>query len=208
MSQPPIDQPGANPRDPNNLQDPNAPADSAPPPRPKKKRWLLKVLGALLVLIILLVLCAPWIASTAPVRGIVLSQINKNLNGNVQIEDYSVGWTSGIKANGIKVFDAQNNLMLSVPRVSTNLSLLGAIGGNLNLGDTVIDVKLDKIVVDKDGNVNLAELAKPGEPTVKEKKSGKENEIELPNISGKLTVNVLGGSVEGEGVPAPISIDP
>ncbi|MBC8106071.1 MAG: hypothetical protein H7Z14_05740, partial [Anaerolineae bacterium] len=201
------------PRNPSvgDLNDPNAPTVDAAPPKPKKKRRLLKVLGVLLVLIILLVVCAPWIASTSPVRAIVVSQINSNLNGSVAIDDYSVGWTGGIKASGIKVFDAQKNLVLSVPRISTQLSLLGAMGGNLNLGDTVVDVKLDKIVVDKDGNVNLASLAKPGAPKESKPKktpSDKENEIELPKISGKLTVNVLGGSVEGEGVPAPIAIDP
>src|SRR5215203_3642398 len=117
------------PRNPSvgDLTNPDAQPDLVPPAKPKKKkRRLLKMLGVLLVLIILLVVCAPWIASTAPVRGIVVSQINNNLNGSVAIDDYSVGWTGGIKANGIKVYDPQKNLVLSVPRVSTQLSLLSA----------------------------------------------------------------------------------
>src|SRR5688572_26667975 len=205
-----IDQPSTNPNDPN---DPNAPtpqqAPSTPAPKRKKRRWP-KVLGVIVVLILLLVLCLPWIASTAPVRGIVVSKINNNLNGSVAIDDYSVGWTSGINASGVKVYDAQKNLMLSVPKVSTELSLLGAMRGDLNLGDTVIDVRLDKIVVDKDGNVNLAGLGKDDGQPKPSKRPGDDDgdDISLPDIKGKLTVNVLGGSVTGEGVPAPITIDP
>ncbi|CAN5459253.1 hypothetical protein BH09PLA1_BH09PLA1_08610 [soil metagenome] len=208
-----IDPSATNQPDPN---DPNVPDASAtvpaPAPKPKKKRRLLKVIAVLVVLLVLLVICAPYIAGTAPVRAIVVSQINNNLNGSVVIDDYSVGWTGGIKASGIKVYDQQKTLLLSVPRVSTQLSLLSAIGGNLNLGDTVVDVNLDKIVVDKDGNVNLAGLARQQvaekKPATPKKSDAKDNEIELPKISGRFTVNILGGSVEGAGVPAPITINP
>src|SRR3954449_11773804 len=70
----------------------------APAPRRKKKRWWLRVLLTLLILIVLLIVCAPYIASTAPVRSIVVGQINNNLNGSVAIADYSVGWTGGVNA--------------------------------------------------------------------------------------------------------------
>src|SRR4051795_7856738 len=115
------------------------PAPASAPKR-KKKRWWLRVLLTLLILIVLLIVCAPYIASTAPVRGIVVSQINNNLNGSVAIADYSVGWTGGVNASGVKVYDANKNLVLEVPRVSTKLSLINAMRGNLDLGDTQIDV--------------------------------------------------------------------
>src|SRR3954451_17029024 len=132
---------------------PPAPAP-APAPKRKKKRWWLRILLPLLILIVLLVACAPYIASTAPVRGIVINQINNNLNGSVAIANYSVGWTGGIKADGVKVFDANKNVVLEVPRVSTKLSLIGAIRGNLDLGDTQIDVRLNDVTIDKDGKLN------------------------------------------------------
>src|SRR5205085_7071884 len=115
---------------------PGAPA-APPPPARKKRRWT-KVLGLLILLIIALVVCAPYIASTGPVRSIVVGQINNNLAGSVAIEDYSVGWTGGIHATGVQVFDAQKKLVVSVPRLSTQLSLMGAMRGNLDLGDTRI----------------------------------------------------------------------
>src|SRR3954468_7392457 len=90
----------------------------APKPKKKKRIWL-RVIGVLVLLLIVLVICAPYIASMGPVRSIVINKINQNLNGAVAIDDYSVGWTGGIKANGIRVFDPQKQLVLSIPRVST-----------------------------------------------------------------------------------------
>lgn len=182
-----------------------------PPVVKKKKRWWLRIILVLLVLIVLLVALAPYIASTGPVRSIVVSQVNNNLNGSVEIADYSVGWTGGISASGVKVYDAQKNLVLEVPRLVTKLSLIGAIRGDLNLGDTQIDVKLNDVRLDKDGKLNLAGLAK-SEPKV-EKQPGAEHTkttglIDIPNVKGKLTVNLLGGQISGEGVPAPVTVEP
>src|SRR4051794_31582509 len=84
---------------------------------PKKKRRWLRVLGVLVLLLLLIVISAPYIASTGPIRAIIVSKINKNLNGSVAIDNYSVGWTGGIKANGIRVFDSDKKVVLSVPRI-------------------------------------------------------------------------------------------
>jgi hypothetical protein len=185
----------------------SAPARAPAAPKRTKKRWWLRITLALLLLIVLLVAFAPTLAGTAPVRAIVVNQINSNLNGSVAIDDYSVGWTGGVKANGVKVYDANKNLVLQVPRVSTKLSLLDAARGNLDLGDTQIDVSLDDVRIDKDGNVNLADIAKD-DPSAKPRKPREEGPIELPNVKGKLTLNILGGKVTGEALPNPVSIQP
>ncbi len=206
-------------------QNPNEPVDpalaamlheeaghgGAPAAPKKKKRWWLRIVGGIFLLIIVLVICAPYIASSAPVRSIVVSKVNENLNGSVAIADYSVGWTGGIKASGVQVLDANKKPIISVPQVSTKLSLLDAIRGNLDLGDTRIDVRLDNVTVDENGNSNLASIAKQSETTkssAPHEPKEKSDVIELPNIKGKLTVNILGGSVTGAGVPAPITIEP
>src|SRR6476469_2299977 len=77
----------------------------APPAKKKKRRLWLKIPLALLVLLILLVVFLPQIAGMGFVRNIVVSRVNDNLNGKVQIADWHIGWTGGVVVQGVKVFD-------------------------------------------------------------------------------------------------------
>src|SRR5829696_7262458 len=83
------------------------------PPKKRRRRWPWVILGIVLLLILLVVL-APTIASTGPVRSLVVGQINKNVNGTVQIADWSLGWTSGIDVGGVKVFDENKMDILEI----------------------------------------------------------------------------------------------
>src|SRR5205085_1956444 len=87
------------------------PAGQDAPPPPRKRRWLRRTLlgiGILVLLLLILLALAPTIASTGWARSIVVNKINQNLNGHVQIASWSLGWTGGVKLDGIKVFDDQN----------------------------------------------------------------------------------------------------
>src|SRR5438477_10301068 len=113
---------------PNDATPPSAPTDqSAPAAKPRKRRrWPWVILGLLLALI-LLVLLAPTIASTGPVRSLVVSKINSNLSGHAQIADWSLGWTTPTDIGGVKVYDANNVLILEVDHLKTDLTLLKAL---------------------------------------------------------------------------------
>src|SRR5262245_25865618 len=192
-------------------------AAAAPPPK-KKKRWWLQIIGAIVLLIIVLIVCAPYLASTAPVRSIVVSQINKNLAGSVAIDDYSLGW-GGFNASGIKVYDDQKNLVAEITKIAVPVSLLGAARGNIDLGTT--EITADKIDFRRypDGTTSIDHLVKapPQEPKTEEPKTEEQKQgapksadqpIELPKVKGRITINLVGGKISGEGVPAPIAIDP
>jgi hypothetical protein len=174
----------------------------APQPPPKRRKWPWILLAVLLVLALLVVL-APTIASTGPVRSFVVGRINNSLNGRVSIADWSLGWTSGIKVNGVKVFDQSNALILEVDRLTSQLSLLDAIRGNYNLGDTVIDLNLANAKLDREGRTNYEQLVKAKAPDGPTSSAGDE----LPNVSGRITVN-LRGTIAGDGVPTPVHIEP
>jgi len=62
-------------------------------------------LGALLILLLLLVIFLPAIASTGAARRFALGKVNQSLNGRVDIADWSIGWFGGIDVKGIKVMD-------------------------------------------------------------------------------------------------------
>src|SRR2546430_2473999 len=121
------------------------PADPAKPEPPteerkkkKRRRWPWVILS-ILVIIILLIAFAPMIASTGPVRSLLISKINNNLNGTLAVNDWSIGWTSGVVLNGVKIDDDRGRRIVEVSSIRVPVSLIGAARGNYDLGDTVID---------------------------------------------------------------------
>jgi hypothetical protein len=183
----------------------NPPANSPPLPPRKRKRWGLRILcglGVLVILLVILLLLAPTIAGLGFVKSIVEGQINQNINGTVEIGSYSLGWTAGISANDVKVYDDKKTLILQLNKFSTGLSLLDAIKGNFALGDTVVDVDLVRAEIGSDGQLNYLKLLKQ---TAKPKSAGEHTESNpkpsaspLPPVSGKLTVNFKGTVYQGD----------
>src|SRR6185503_10492752 len=120
-----------NPTDPTNP--PSQPPQETTPPR-KRRKWPYVIIGIFFLLLIL-VLLIPTIASTAPVRSFVVSTINDNLNGKIAINDWSIGWTSGVTIDGVKIDDEKGIRVLEVSSIRVPLSLLDAAKGNYDLGE-------------------------------------------------------------------------
>src|SRR5687767_5784001 len=125
--------PEINPTDPNN-SDSTPAAQSAAPGRAaatprKRRRWPYVVIGILLLLLVLVSLI-PTIASTAPVRSMIVSAMNEELNGKLSINDWSIGWTSGVTINGVKLDDEKGSRVLEVSSIRVPMSLLAAARGN------------------------------------------------------------------------------
>lgn len=164
------------------------------------------MIGALLLLLVILVALAPTIASSGPVRSMVVGKINQQLNGTIEIADWSLGWSGPIEASGIKVYDEQKRLILDVPRAKITLSLIDAARQNFALGEgSVIDVASFVVNVDESGKTNLERLPKT---TSSGPKPASQGETRLPDVSGKLTLNIQQGTIEGAGVAKPIHVQP
>jgi hypothetical protein len=173
----------------------NQPGAQTPPPT-NKKSWLKRILigvGVIVVLLIVLVLLAPTIASTGAVRGIVVGKVNDNLNGKVQINDWHLGWTGGLVVEGVRVFDDQQKQILELRKASTQLSLLDAIKGKLDLGKTSVEGLDFTFVQYADGTNNFAKLAKETPEAKHQPKEEKPTEpSKLPNITGDFSVDARG----------------
>ncbi|HEV2296398.1 MAG TPA: hypothetical protein VGR35_21320 [Tepidisphaeraceae bacterium] len=182
---------------------PAAPQPEQPEQRPKprkKKRIWFTTLGLLLLLIVLLIVFLPAIASTGPVKSFVVGQINDSLNGTVEINDWSIGWTSGVDIDSVKVLDAQGVTILTISRVRVPINLIDAARGNYALGDVLIErPELVKFVIHEDGTSNYQRLLKTGPASTEEEPTG-----ELPEISGKLTIRDLRGTIFRGDEPAPV----
>src|SRR4051812_35092132 len=126
-------------------------AASKPEPKRKRRRWPF-VLGGIIVVLLLLVLFAPTILSAGPFKSMALGIVNDNLDGKVEVADWSLGWNSGITVNGLKLYDDQNTLILQASRVRTELSIWKALTSSftkLALGRTDIDnLDLTNIEID------------------------------------------------------------
>ena len=164
MSDPiiPSDVPMPVPGDPAKMPESSAPVS---PPKPvRKKRWGRKiVIGFLLILVLIggLILLAPTIAGTGPVRRAVVGKLNEKLNGSIEIQNWSLGWTGGLRVDGIKIFDDRKSEILSVAHLRTELSLLDAIRGRFHCGETVIDEpNLEQLIIYPDGSNNFQKLLK------------------------------------------------
>lgn len=202
---------------PNNSTPPPSPGDQPTPS--KKPRWGRRILiaaGVVLLLLLLLVALSPTIASMGFVRSIVVGKINDNLNGKVAIEDWSLGWTGGINANGITVVDSSGQKAVELRKLHTDLSLIDAIRGRYDLGKVTVDGLRANIVMYDDGTNNLQKLTKsqpeqpsqapsaPSAPTPPSASAQPAAGNPLPDISADLVLTDCQATVSGAGVPTPI----
>lgn len=155
--------------------------------RPLWRRWWV-VAGGVLTLLALLILLAPTLASTGPVRSVIVGKINGGLNGKLQVADWSLGWTTGTRLSGVKMFDPSGQLILEVGRVDTQLSLLQVVRGNLHAGEVTVDGLSFLARREADGQINFGKLAKT--------KSESKPSEPLPDISGRLTLKNAHGTYE------------
>jgi hypothetical protein len=177
----------------------SAPSDFSPQPPvdpatraaadTRRRRWP-KVLLGLVLLLVLLVLLAPTIASTAPVRAFVLSKVNENLNGRVEVRSWTAGWFGGFRVEGVRVFDADNAQILQLKSLTTELTLFDAVRGRLHLGKVAVD-SLDALAKsDADGTLNFAKLEKssPSQPDVQTPPGTptRDEPIRVPDLTGEL----------------------
>jgi hypothetical protein len=191
------------------------PAASPPPPR-KKRHWGRRIalaVAVVVVILIILILLAPTIASTGPVRRFVVAKVNDQLNGKLEVADWSLGWSGPLKISGVHLYDASGQEILSLGSASTQLGLAGALRGHYDLGQTTVnDLNLVHMEVDKDGVTNYQKLVKPSPQASKAPSppspasSGPSGP--LPQVRGTITVNNLQGTVVAAGAPQPLHIDP
>lgn len=170
-----------------------------------KRGWWWKLPLAAIVLLVVLVLLLPTIASTSPVRGMVLSKVNASLPGKLGVEDWSLGWFSGVNVKGIDWTDASGRKLATVSEVRTSISLMQLAKGNLHLGEIVIpNVNLD-LVVPMQKSAAGAEKTKTGGAG-----EGGTTTFTMPDVAASVKIQSITGQVvlQGdEGRTATIKLD-
>ena len=150
-----------------------------------KRRWLRIVLS-LLVLLAVLVALGPTIISTAPVRRVVLEQVNSRINGRLSVESWSIGWFSGVNLKNVSLQDNQSQAVLDVQSASLQPSYSSLLGANPDLGKIIVQTLRLEIHVDQEGRTNLEDILRPAEPG---KPSGKRAKFELQIKDGTVVIH-------------------
>lgn len=190
--------------EPNPLGPQSPPPAVNPPARRKHRRWPWVVAG-ILILLLLLVLLAPTLLSMGWARSLVVSRINQRLNGRAEIQNWSLGWTSGLRVEGLVIYDDSGRQILQLPHLDTRLTLASLIRGNYDAGK--IDVRgLDVLVVrEPDGSLNWDRLLKtagtPGgagmpPPSAKSEPAKKSEPSKLPRVRAELALSSCSATYE------------
>ncbi len=100
-----------------------------PAPTKGGKR-LLKIFLTLIIVIMALIALLPTIASTAPVRNMIVGRINSAIDGKLGIDSWSFGWFTHNRINGITFSDQAQGLDARVKEISISKGLLAILGSN------------------------------------------------------------------------------
>lgn len=155
--------------------------------RDRVARRFLAVVGVLA----LLVLAAPTLVGSTPLRGWLLAKAVPPEAGVLSVESASLGWFTQTSLTGVHLVDDQGRVVLHADRVHLDRSLWQLMGAPSDLGTITIDRPAVLVVARPDGSSLEDLLAKLDQPD--------EDEPPQPDDAAKpptrATVVVRGGSL-------------
>jgi len=144
------------------------------------------------------VLAAPTLLSTGPVVSGILAQVNKQLNGKVEVASLSLGWFTGVKVDGVRVTDASGTQIAGIDHAAVGYPLWKALTGKFALGEIPLDGVSFDAKLDANHQLNFAQLVKPSSTTPSPANTttlGSESKpSKLPAISANLTLTNCHGT--------------
>jgi len=135
------------------MSDSHTPSET---PKPRRRRRWLRVVISLLVIVLLLVAFAPSILSSGFGRNnVIAGVINGKIKGSVKLGELSLSWFGGQRIGKIQLLDLDGKRVATIKSLSTELSIVSAIGGDWNLGKTKLSGIRAEVIIDDRGVSNL-----------------------------------------------------
>ncbi len=129
------------------------------PPRRKPRKWLKRiVIGS--TLLVILILVAPTIIAKTALRNAPLRLAMANMHGTVQAGGASLSWFGPIEYDDIEIRNAQGELLVSLPKVASEKSLVGLLSNLNDLGTFRIEQPQVSVVM-RSGGSNLEDVFAP-----------------------------------------------
>ncbi|MCI0500061.1 MAG: hypothetical protein L0Y36_10375 [Planctomycetales bacterium] len=163
--------------------------------RPRRGLRIVKwILIAAVGFILLIFFGVPLFLSSSGGTNFLLGKVNQSVDGQVKIEDLSIGWFKGIKLVNLSYADNAGQTSVSVRRLETQPSYWALLGGKVKLGRTVIDgpqvyVKIPAMRESSPKAEKPVPVEKPETPP-----AFPVNQINLELIDGAATVELAGGT--------------
>jgi translocation and assembly module TamB len=134
------------------------------PTDPPRKPWkrLLKFFLAAILSVALAVVSLPWLASTSPVRALIVSTANQTLSpSRLEIGSLRFSWFGKQEMRGVVLRDKEGKALVTIPRLTLSrtlpsLALGNPIGGLLVLEGANIDIERRA-----NGSIDLADALAP-----------------------------------------------
>jgi hypothetical protein len=150
----------------------------------KLTKRLIKIVACILLFIIFTGLALPTIASQTPVKNFILSKINNNISGKVQVENVNLGWMSGLDIQNMAILDPNGRKVAACKRVQFSDSLFSLLKSPISLGDLKILAPELTLIEEKDGSYSL-ENAFESKEKPEAKKSANTTETKPESVSAK-----------------------
>src|SRR5258706_9968824 len=163
-------------------------------PQPKtfvrRFRWLI-VAASLLVLLFLLVVLAPTIASMGWAKSMILGQVNDQLNGTIDAKEWDLNWFGGIELREVRLFDKKKAQLAEMKRLKTDLSLWDVVFGDYyTLGKTKVEGLAVNFKQYNDGTTNFSDLAR--KPPAGQKPVASAAPFKMPDLKGGFDIDFRG----------------
>ncbi|MCC6741178.1 MAG: hypothetical protein IT452_19210 [Planctomycetia bacterium] len=131
---------------------------TAPPPK-KKRRIVLKLAIAAPVLLALLVLLGPTLASTGPVRRRIESEAQAATGRRVTLEDHSLGWWAPATMENFVMYEKDGTTpFLKIGKISVKLDIGPLLDSNVVLRTFEMSGVEVRIVRRKDGTLSTDDI--------------------------------------------------
>ncbi|MEK7466459.1 MAG: AsmA-like C-terminal region-containing protein [Planctomycetota bacterium] len=152
---------------------------TAAPPA-KKKRWLLKVAIAVPVLLALLVLMAPTLLSTGPIRIRIETAAYEATSRKVTLEDHSLGWWAPAELENFVMYEKDGTTpFLKIAKLSVKVDIKPLLDSNVVLRTCEISGVEMRIVKRRDGTLSTDDIG----PVKPKEKSGDEGTIVMGTVA-------------------------
>lgn len=165
--------------------------------QPKGKRRTFKIITWVLIgtagVVLLLFFGIPLYLSSAGGTNLLLGKINESVDGQVEMEDFSIGWFKGVHLTNVSYADTDGTTSIKVDRIETQPQYTSFLGGKVKLGKTVVEKPQ---IYMKVSQAAAEERKREKDRQKDEKPSGTfpVDQMNLQVIDGSATIEMLNGT--------------
>ena len=173
------------------------------------------IFGGVLGMFGALILLGPTIASSSAVRQWVVGRINQNLNGRLEIDDWSMGWRRPLEIRGMRIHDEQGRMIFECAAAKTGLGFMNLLRGRLALGRVVLtEPNCDILEIDASGGTNWGRIWRESASEGRGRGGGtgrEENAQGMASVTGEFVTDTFRATVvaaEWGGENKAVVVDP